>query len=99
MEIYSLFDRKLREFGPLLLSNNGESIKRALRDGIPGSGSLIDKHPEDFDVMLLGAFDADSGVIVPEQVPHLLDNVAAIIRPAGLQEAGPQMVSSGGSAR
>lgn len=81
MNIYSLFDRKLKEYGPLVLANNDASICRAMCDGIPGSGSTIAKYPEDFDCFLLGVFDSDTGMISPERVPHLVDNVAAILPP------------------
>lgn len=81
MNIYSLFDRKLREYGPLVLANNDASVCRALCDGIPGTQSTIAKYPDDFDLMLLGAFDSDTGQIAPEVIPRLVDNVASILPP------------------
>jgi len=81
MLIYSLYDKKLREFGPLVLSNNDQSVVRALRDGIPGSGGTVAKYPEDFDLMQLGSFDAETGMIVPESVPLLVANVSVVMSP------------------
>lgn len=81
MQVFSLFDRKLREYGGLVQANNGDACKRALIDGIRGSGSLVEKHPEDFDLMAIGFFDTDTGVFVGEKVPLLVDNVASLIAP------------------
>lgn len=79
MNIYSLFDRKLKEFGNLLLANNDQSIRRSARDGIPGSGTMMEKHPADFEIRLLGTFDMDTGQIVPEEIPVLLDGLDVIL--------------------
>lgn len=78
MVIYSLFDRKLKEYGPLVVSNNDAAVRRALIDGVPGSGSTIAKYPEDFDLMCLGLFDAETGKIVAE-APRLVDNVGSLL--------------------
>lgn len=89
MQIYSLFDRKVREFGPLVTTNNDESALRAIRDGVPGSGGTIAKYPEDFDLMLLGAFDADTGQIVPESVPLLVANVGDVLKAPSPRAGAP----------
>lgn len=81
MNVYSLLDVKLREYGPLVLANNDASVRRALCDGIPGSGGTVAKYPEDFNLMLLGTFDVETGMMVPEVVPLLVDNVAVILPP------------------
>jgi len=81
MNIYSLLDVKLKEYGPLVLANNDASVRRALCDGIPGSGGTVAKYPEDFNLMLLGHFDVETGQIVPEVVPLLVDNVGVILPP------------------
>lgn len=63
MRIYSLFDRKVGEFGGLVLAPNDESVRRALKDGLP-PGSTEAKYPHDFDLCCLGEFDSASGVII-----------------------------------
>lgn len=88
MNIYSLMDLKLKEFGQLVLANNHEAVKRALRDGVPGSRSTIEKYPEDFNLYLLGAFDPETGRLVAEEVPVLVDNVAVILPPKGGVDVG-----------
>lgn len=79
MRMYSLLDVKLKEFGPIVLANNDFSLVRAMRDGIPGSNSTVDKHPEDFQVMYLGDFDMDTGKVSPVDIPELLDTVSTIL--------------------
>lgn len=83
LEIYSLLDRKLREFGvhALPLAQNLEVVKRSLQDGIPGSETAMARHPEDFDLYLLGTFDEDTGMIVPEEVPKLVANLVSVLPP------------------
>lgn len=81
MQVFSLFDRKLREYGSLVLANNAEAVKRALVDGVRGSGSLVEKHPQDFDLMEIGMFDTDSGILVPGKLPVLVDNVGTLLLP------------------
>lgn len=76
MYCYSLFDRKLREFGNILISNNDASVMRMLLDAMRGSRSLPDLHPEDFDLFVLGEFDVSTGVLVgspPRLVANLQD--------------------------
>lgn len=87
MRVYSLLDRKLREYGPLVQANNAEAIKRALVDGLKGSNSLIEKHPEDFDLMEVGSFDLDTGELIGVKIPMLINNVATL-----LFSSGPEVV-------
>lgn len=79
MNIYSLMDLKLREYGPPLVANNDEAMKRAIRDGIPGSRTTMEKYPSDFNLMLLGSMDMDTGLIVPEEVPTLVENLGVLL--------------------
>lgn len=67
MRVYSLFDRKLREYGGLVLCQNDEAVKRAIHEGIPRN-STVGKYPGDYDVMFLGEFDSGSGVITASEV-------------------------------
>lgn len=62
MKIYSLFDRKVGEHGGLVLAPNDETVKRALRDGLPANSTEA-KYPNDFDLVCVGEFDATTGMI------------------------------------
>jgi len=61
VKVYSLLDRKVREFGQLVLARNDEEIRRIVLDSVPGSNTVMSKHPEDFDVFCVGEFDENSG--------------------------------------
>lgn len=88
MRVYSLLDRKLREYGGLVQANNGDACKRALVDGIKGSNSLVEKHPEDFDLMEVGSFDSETGVLAGtvSGVPMFVDNVGTLLLSGGAPE-------------
>lgn len=79
MNMYTLFDRKLREHGQIVLANNDEACKRALKDGLSGSGSTVEKYPEDFDLMCVGSFDSETGMVVPIGIPKLVENVSNLL--------------------
>lgn len=92
MRIYSLYDRKLKEYGSLVLQNNDEAVKRMCKDALENARadqSPLKKYPEDFDLMWLGEFDPEVGVITGT-VPLFVCNVAelAIIPPAEIYDAG-----------
>lgn len=82
MQLFSLFDRKMREYGQIVQANNAEACKRALCDGVRGTKSLVEKHPDDFDLYRLGEFDTDTGVIKATGVPVLVCNVGELINVA-----------------
>jgi len=77
--IYSMLDRKLKEFGALVCANNDEAVKRALRDAVKQGPSLMSEHPDDFDLVRVGEFDVETGVIRVTDVPTLVDSVSTII--------------------
>lgn len=81
MRLYSIFDRKLKEYGQVVQMNNDEAVKRSLRDGLRGTKSLVEKYPDDFDLYVLGEMDLESGVITP-CAPMLVENISSIVSPA-----------------
>jgi len=88
MLVYSLYDRKLGEYGALVLSRNDEGIQRSILDGIPGSGSTIERHPEDFDLMCLGVFNQVSGDVVSIGRPRYVARVDQILSRPEVKENG-----------
>lgn len=87
MKVYSLFDRKLREYGGLVLCPNDDGVRRALHEGVTPN-STVGKYPEDYDLMYLGEFDPQSGVIKPDLIA-LVDNVRDIlVRHVGNENGG-----------
>lgn len=82
-KVYSIFDRKLKEYGSLMYAKNDFAIMRGVADAVRGSeGTLHAMHPEDFDLMYLGDFDNELGVLVPAQVVVLVDNLAELLKAA-----------------
>lgn len=71
-KVYSVYDKKLQEFGQLAVSKNDESMRRALYDGVKGSQSMIEKYPQDFDLYRVGEFDPQQGVLTGYTSPSIL---------------------------
>lgn len=64
MNIYSLFDRKLKLFGQLVLDRTDFAVQRGVVDALQSSpDTLIAKHPEDFDLYHVGSFDDETGKV------------------------------------
>lgn len=76
--VYSLLDRKLREFGPLVLAKNDETIRRSVVDGIRGSKSVQEAHAGDFDLFCVGEFEEENGMLT-HRPPVIVANVAEIL--------------------
>lgn len=77
MRIYSLYDRKVGEYGSLVLSVNDEAVKRALKDGLPANSTPA-IYPHDFDLQCLGEFDPETGEIARLQ-PKLIGTIHDIL--------------------
>lgn len=82
MEVYSLLDRKLKEFGQLVVAKNDELVRRSLLDGIRGSKSLMETHAADFDLFCVGSFDEETGILTHKPL-RLVVNVADILEAYG----------------
>jgi len=83
MQLYAIFDRKLKEFGQTVVAErNSSAFLRNVVDGVKrAEGSLMHSHPEDFDVYVLGEIDRETGQITA-QAPRLVENVGlALERP------------------
>lgn len=92
MNLYSLFDRKQREFGQIISGSNDEAVKRELRSAQKRSeAGNMHLYPEDFDLMYLGRYIVETGVIEPQVPAKLVVNVGEYVAsfvPAGGVHAG-----------
>lgn len=89
-KVYSVYDKKLQEFGQLAVSKNDESMRRAVLDGVKSSGSMIEKYPEDYDLYRVGEFHQDTGFLAGLSTPAVLVcNVAELL---GAVAGGPKVV-------
>lgn len=65
LHIYAVLDRKAQAFGrPFTIQNDAMAI-RAFAAAQSDPGSEISKYPEDFTLYSLGAFDDQTGEIIP----------------------------------
>lgn len=68
--VYTIFDRKMKEFGPLNTAKNDGTVCRDVLAGLRNSESMLAQYPEDFDLFRVGMFDPATGEIarVPPQL-------------------------------
>lgn len=71
MKIYTLYDKKLGEYGALVISQNDEIVSRNLRDELDAQ-SLPHKHPEDFTLVCVGEYDKVTGHVRSDGIPRLV---------------------------
>lgn len=85
-KIYSVMDRKLREFGQLMLARTEEAMLRELVTGVRSNPeSYIGKYPEDFDLYHLGWFNPETGELTHE-LGGMLGNVAELVARFNVKE-------------
>lgn len=77
MRLYSMLDRKMKEFGAVMIAQNDEVMIRTLKDSLP-SGSIVASHPEDFDLFFLGAMAMETGVIASSS-PTLVAGMSSVL--------------------
>jgi len=82
MLMYAILDRKMREFGPIVLAPNQGTVERSLIDGVNVSNSVMERRAQDFDLYEVGAFDQLTGVVHAAEIPILLRNVAEVLQGA-----------------
>lgn len=69
--IYSIRDSYTGFMTPVIEIND-QAAKRNFDHAVHQDGSLMNSHPQDYDLYRIGEFDADSGVIVPEIPPVVI---------------------------
>lgn len=80
MEMYSIYDRKLREYGSIVLAANDAAVVRMVKMGIrPGEDTVMSKFPEDFEVHRVGSFDPSTGEIVADGRPVVTAQLAQVL--------------------
>lgn len=69
--IVAVSDKKSTFLQPVCTGSLGEA-ERGFGDEVNNPQSLMSKHPGDYALYLIGTFDPESGVIVPEPKPKFL---------------------------
>lgn len=73
-------DLKLADYGdPMFFRTLGEA-ERAFRDGVSDPQSMLNKHPEDYDLWHIGMYDSETGAFFAEGGPLFLCNALSMIR-------------------
>jgi len=78
-EMYSVYDRKLREYGHIVLSPNRAAVARSLQMGVRGSGSVMEKYPGDFELHKVGTFNTSTGEVTANGRPEVLTTLDVIL--------------------
>lgn len=66
MKLYALLDKKMGEFGPVLVANNDGHMSRLLQERMD-QNQTVAKYPADFDLYELGSYEVETGKIEPVQ--------------------------------
>ena len=69
---FSIYDRKAQVYlPPFYFSYKGEAT-RAFEDICKNRESIISKHPEDYDLYMIGTFNSDSGALESLGAPEFI---------------------------
>lgn len=85
-QIFSVFDTKVQSFGlPFFAVNKGAAI-RTISDAAADPSTMLNRHPNDFALFLIGEFDSMAGSVRPVN-PENVGLIAAFLPPPAV--AGP----------
>lgn len=81
--IYGFHDKKAQAFigdaaGLVLLKNDVVAL-RQFADLCKQPDSMFARHPEDYELVSLGEFDSETGVITPWAAPSVLGTAAQVL--------------------
>lgn len=83
MNVYTVLDVKAGRCAPPFLANSDAEARRLVAVTVVGSGTLPDRFPADFNLLIVGTWDDATGNIVPCQ-PSTVANLATIIEAEGV---------------
>lgn len=79
MFIYSIFDKKAVDFGPLFTSVNDETAKRIVSVNLV-QDTMLSTNPADFSLYCLGKYDSNSGDLSGISPVKLVCEVLSLIK-------------------
>lgn len=71
MRLYTIRDNKVEAYGMIFQADNNLVAVRIIIDAANDQATLINKHPEDFNLYFVGVFDEQTGNLHPEEHVHL----------------------------
>lgn len=79
--LFSVFDEKAAAYlPPFTFAQKGQAI-RAFTDTLADENSQIAKHPEDYTLFELGAYDDATGLIDPHPTPQVIGKAIEFMTP------------------
>lgn len=70
--IYSIKDEKVGKFGSFFADQSDVSAQRGFAMAVNSGDGVMNYAPADFTLFIIGEFDNEKGVIVPEPFPRML---------------------------
>lgn len=67
--LYAVHDIKAGNYYPPLVAANAMVAARDFQTRVREENSLLNKFPEDFDLVEVGVWDMETGIITPTQAP------------------------------
>lgn len=79
MKIYSIFDKKVGAYGPVMSFQNEVDAKRYFGACVVNSDTIVGMYPEDYVLTYVGEFDDASGCITADNMPtHVVEALACV---------------------
>jgi len=79
MQIFSVYDKKAKDYQGLTLAPNRDVAARWFKEGIPGSGTPMEKYPQDFLLVEVGVFDTATGILMGGDEPTVIGGIADLL--------------------
>lgn len=64
--LYSIYDRKAQVYLPPFTAQHEAMALRTFAEAVVSSETPVSQYPADFDLLLLGAVDVETGILVQE---------------------------------
>lgn len=79
-EMYSVYDRKLREYSQIVLSPNYGAVARSLQMGVrQNRETIMAQYPSDFELHKLGTFNTTTGELTAKGRPEVVTTLDVIL--------------------
>lgn len=79
MKIYSIFDKKVGTYGPVMSFQDEINAKRYFGACVVNADTIVGMYPEDYVLTYIGEFDDVSGCITADHMPtHVIEALACV---------------------
>lgn len=96
---YTLYDRKALSYSPPFFAVSDGVAVRMLGDLAQDTNTTVGRHPADYVLYRCGAYDDQSGSLLPvSALQHIIDALAVLPQQGALPFAGPHRSDANGAA-